>query len=89
LWQVLLFAATAALALWQGLRLGVLWDLSYVLDTAWRISIGRVPYRDFPFPYPPLTFLVQALVIEAFGRVYWHHALYCAIGPGSKTVVFG
>jgi hypothetical protein len=87
LWPVLLFATTAALVLWQGLRLGVLWDLSYVLDTAWRIALGQVPYRDFPFPYPPLTFLVQALVIEAFGRAYWHHALYCALAGGTASVL--
>jgi hypothetical protein len=87
LWPLLLFAATAALVLWQGLRLGVLWDLSYVLDTAWRIALGQVPYRDFPFPYPPLTFLVQALVIEGFGRVYWHYALYCAVAGGTASVL--
>src|SRR5882762_9867318 len=55
-----LFFGTAAVVVWQNSRLGVLWDLSYILENAFRISAGDVPYRDFPFPYAPLTFLVQA-----------------------------
>ena len=45
-----LFSATAAVVVWQNSRLGVLWDLSYVLDSSYRISLG-----DFPFPHAPLT----------------------------------
>src|SRR5436309_2110793 len=51
-----LFAATAGIVIWQSSRLAVLWDLSYVLENASRISLGDMPYRDFPFPYAPLTF---------------------------------
>lgn len=53
---LLLFSATAAVVLWQNSRLGVLWDLSYILENCYRISLGDVPYRDFPLPYAPLTF---------------------------------
>ena len=45
-----LFVATAAVVLWQNSRLAVLWDLSYILENAFRISLGGVPYRDFPLP---------------------------------------
>lgn len=45
-----LFAATAAVILWQNAHVAVLWDLSYVLDTANRIALGQMPYRDFPWP---------------------------------------
>jgi hypothetical protein len=82
-----LFLATAGVVLWQNSRLGVLWDLSYVLENSYRISLGDLPYRDFPFPYPPLTFLLQALLIRLTGRVFFHHVLYCAVIGGLGTIL--
>jgi hypothetical protein len=82
-----LFAGTAAVVLWQNSRLAVLWDLSYILENSYRISLGQIPYRDFPFPYAPGTFLVQALLIRLTGRVFFHHVLYCAIVGGAGTVL--
>ena len=40
------FLLSAAWVLWQNGRVAVLWDLSYLLDSAWRFSLGQVPYRD-------------------------------------------
>lgn len=82
-----LFFGTAGVVLWQNSRLAVLWDLSYVLENSYRISLGDFPYRDFPFPYAPLTFLTQSMLIRAGGRVFFHHALYCAIVSGFATVL--
>src|SRR5579863_4940373 len=82
-----LFAGTAAVVLWQNSRLAVLWDLSYVLENSHRISLGDLPYRDFPFPYAPATFLIQAILIKLTGRVFFHHVLYCAIVGGLGTVL--
>jgi hypothetical protein len=82
-----LFDATALVVVWQNSRLGVLWDLSYVLENSFRISTGQVPYRDFPFPYPPLTFLLQAALIKTTGPVFWHHIVYCAVMGGAATVL--
>jgi hypothetical protein len=82
-----LFSATALVVAWQNSRLGVLWDLSYVLENSFRMSLGQVPYRDFPFPYPPLTFLIQAAFIKIAGRVFWHHVVYCAVMGGGATVL--
>ena len=82
-----LFLATAAVVVWQNSRLGVLWDLSYVLENSYRLSIGDIPYRDFPFPYAPLTFLIQAALIKLSGRVFWHHVAYCALAGGLATVL--
>ncbi len=82
-----LFSATAAVVVWQNSRLGVLWDLSYVLDSSYRISLGDLPYRDFPFPHAPLTFLVQAAIIKLGGRVFWHTTVYCALMGGLATVL--
>ena len=84
---VSLFLGTAAVVVWQNSRLGVLWDLSYILENSYRISLGDVPYRDFPFPYAPLTFLMQATIIKLTGRVFWHHILYCAVTSGLGTVL--
>src|SRR2546425_979031 len=84
---LLLFVATAAIVIWQNSRLGVLWDLSYVLENSYRISLGDIPYRDFPFPYPPLTFLIQAAIVKLTGRVFWHHIAYCAVTGGLATVL--
>ncbi len=82
-----LFFATAAVVVWQNSRLGVLWDLSYILENSYRISLGDVPYRNFPLPYAPLTFLTQAALIKLTGRVFFHHVLYCAVVGGLATAL--
>jgi hypothetical protein len=82
-----LFFATAGVVLWQNTHLAVLWDLSYVLDSAMRIALGQMPYRDFPFAHAPLSFLIQAAIIRFTGRVFFHHALYAAVVGGLGTVL--
>jgi hypothetical protein len=84
---LLIFLATAAVIVWQNSRLAVLWDLGYILENSFRISLGDIPYRDFPFPYPPLTFLIQAALIKLTGRVFWHHVVYCALMGGLAGVL--
>jgi hypothetical protein len=80
-------ALTSIVVLVQNARLTVLWDLSYILENATRIAMGDVPYRDFPFPYAPLTFVFQALIIKLFGRALWHHVAYAAIAGGLATAL--
>jgi hypothetical protein len=58
-----------------------------VLEPAFRISLGDRPYADFPFPYAPLTFLIQSWIIKLWGTVYWHHIAYAAIIAGLATVL--
>src|ERR1035438_9195477 len=82
-----LFLASAAFTLWQNTRVAALWDISYLLDTSYRISLGQLPYRDFPFAHAPLTFLVHALIIRLFGRVYFPHILYAALEAGAATLL--
>jgi hypothetical protein len=82
-----LFLGTSAVVVWQNSRLAVLWDLSYVLENSYRISLGDFPYRDFPFPYAPGTFLIQSFLIKLTGRFFFHHVLYCAIVGGLGTVL--
>ena len=82
-----LFFATAAFTLWQNARVAVLWDLSYLLDTSFRISLGQLPYRDFPFAHAPLTFLLHAALIRIFGRVSLPHLLCAAFEAGLATLL--
>jgi hypothetical protein len=82
-----LLLATAAIVVWENSRLSVLWDLSYILESSFRISLGDVPYRDFVLPYAPLTFLTQAVLIKLTGRVLFHHIIYCAVVGGLSTVL--
>ncbi len=84
---ILLFVFTSLVVIWQNLRLGVLWDLSYILENAHRMSLGDVPYKDFPFPYAPVTFLIQAAIIKLTGRVFFHQVIYAAIAGGAGTVI--
>ena len=76
---VFLFFANFAFVLWQNMHLAILYDLSFILETSTRISHGQIPYHDFPLPYAPVTFLVQAAIMKLFGRVVFHHYLYAAI----------
>ena len=82
-----LFLATAGFVLWQNAHIAVLWDLSYLLDTSWRIALGQMPYRDFPLVHPPGTFLIQAALMRLFGRVAWVPIFYAAILGGVATVL--
>jgi hypothetical protein len=82
-----LFLATACVVLWQNAHVAILWDTSYVLDSAVRFAHGQAPYRHFPFVHPPLTFLVQAAIIRFTGRVFFHHVLYAAAVGGLGTVL--
>ena len=84
---MLLFTVTAVVVIWQNLRLGILWDISYILENAHRMSLGDVPYRDFPFPYAPITFLIQAAIIKLTGHTFFHHVIYAAVAGGAGTVV--
>ncbi|MGA7341704.1 MAG: hypothetical protein WBE72_11315 [Terracidiphilus sp.] len=82
-----LFLATAGVILWQNAHLVVLWDFSYVLDSAVRIADGQMPYRDFPFAHAPLTFLIQAAIVRLAGRVFFHSVLYAALVGAASTVL--
>ena len=83
----LLFLATAAFILWQNSQVAVLWDLSYLLDTSWRIALGQMPYRDFPLVHAPLTFLIQAAIMRIAGRHYWLQIGYASLAGGLGTVL--
>ena len=82
-----LFAATAGVVLWQCAHVAVLFDISYILNTAERIALGQAPYRDFPLAHAPLTFYLQAAIVRLTGRVVFHHVLYVAITGGLATVL--
>ncbi len=82
-----LFFATAAFTLWQNTRVAALWDVSYLLDSSFRIRLGQLPYRDFPFAHAPLIFLLHAAIIRIFGRIYYPHILCAALEAGAATLL--
>ena len=82
-----LLVATAAFTLWQNARVAVLWDIGFLLDTSYRWSLGQLPYKDLPFPYAPLTFLLHTALIKFFGRVYLPHIFYAALAGGAATLL--
>jgi hypothetical protein len=84
---VALFGMTAAFTLWQNSRVGVLWDLSYLLDSSYRFSLGQIPYKDLPFVHAPGTFLLHAAIIRLCGRVYYPHILCAALEAGAATLL--
>ena len=43
-------AAAAGVVLYQAGRVAPLWDVSYILEHAYRMSLGDIPYRDFGIP---------------------------------------
>jgi hypothetical protein len=82
-----LFLATFAFILWQNTRVAVLWDISYLLDSSFRIRLGQMPYRDFPLAHAPLTFLLHAAILKLFGRVYLPHIVCAAVEGGAATLL--
>ena len=82
-----LFLFSAAFTLYQNARVAVLWDLSYLLDTSFRISLHQLPYREYPLAHAPLTFLLHAAIIRIFGRVYLPHILCAALESGLATLL--
>jgi hypothetical protein len=82
-----LFGGSAAVVLWQNTRVAALHDLSYILNTAYRIWAGDVPYRDFSQPHAPLTFLIQAAILGIFDSSYVHHVWYAALLSGAATLL--
>jgi hypothetical protein len=82
-----LAAASAGVVVWQTAHVAVLYDIGYVLNIAYRIATGDVPYRDFPMPYPPLTFVVQALLIRIAGPHYIVQIVYAVVLGGAATAL--
>jgi len=83
---LLLFATSAGFILWRNTQVGVLVDIAYVLNTATRIAAGDVPYAHFPLVLAPGEFLIQALLIKAFGPHFFLQIAYATILGGLATV---
>lgn len=82
-----LFAASATFTLWRNTQVGILVDISYIVNTATRIASGEVPYAQFPLVLAPFEFLVQALLIKAFGSHFFIQIVYAAIMGGLATAL--
>ena len=65
-------------------------DVSLYLEKAHAIASGGVPYRDFPFEYPPLAILpmvVPYLLAAPFGQVTLD--VYKVLFAGSEAILLG
>jgi len=82
-----LFLMSAAFTLWRNGEVGVLVDISYIVNTATRIAAGDVPYAQFPLAQAPLEFLVQAFLIRLGGPNYGVQIAYATIVGGIATVL--
>ena len=72
-------AVLAALIYWCGMRQFGGFDHSAMIEVAWRIYNGQLPYLDFPCPLPPGFYLGSSYAFKCFG-VYWQSlVLICAI----------
>jgi len=71
--------AAGLVAYWQAAHVKVISDFSYILEYAYRITLGEAPYRDFVIPHPPLTFVVQAAVIALPLDGLTPHWWYCGL----------
>ncbi len=63
-----IFLVLSLLAFYFWARQGIaVWDFSYIVDPAYRISLGQIPYRDFWIIPFPVTFYIQAGLYRIFG----------------------
>jgi len=72
-WIIAQLASAAgifSLIMWCGMRQFGGFDHSALIDPAWRIVCGQMPFRDFPCPLPPAFYLGAAWAFERFG-VAW------------------
>lgn len=51
----------------QGSRIIPLIDYSFMMENAYRIFSGQLPYKDFILVYPPGTFFIMAKLMNWFG----------------------
>ena len=84
---VALSLVSAAFTLWRNSEIGVLVDISYIVNTATRIAAGDVPYAQFPLAQAPLEFLVQALLIKIGGPHFAVQIMYATILGGLGTAL--
>jgi hypothetical protein len=64
---IILIFIVFSTVLWWGKTASLWGDTSRWLFEAYRVSLGQVPYRDFSWPYPPLSILLVGAVFKLFG----------------------
>src|SRR5437660_4664040 len=64
-------SAVAALLLWPKLHALPWLDPSWWLQEMARFAQGQVPYRDYYWPYPPLSVFVFGIALRVCGQKFW------------------
>jgi hypothetical protein len=61
---------------WRWVPLG---DYSYMVEYAYKIHSGSIPFRDFMTPYPPGTFFIMSWLMKIFGTSNLLFKIYVAL----------
>lgn len=77
--SLFLGGAMFLITLWAGMRQFGGFDHSALIDTAWRIYQGQMPYHDFPCTVPPGFFLGAWLAFKFFGPHWFSFVLLDAL----------
>jgi hypothetical protein len=87
------WAALALLAVLQIWNRPVDRDEGFWLYSAWRVTAGELPYRDFALPHLPLGVLHYAAVVKAFGPTLYGgralNAIWFLLGGAALGVATG
>ncbi len=88
-WAAVFFLTVFSLFLpiYFGTKNFIFFDRSTVLDGAWRILLGQVPYRDFSIYFGPLLFYLQALFFKMFGITLFSGVLHAAVMNSVATLL--
>ncbi len=88
-WAAIFFLTVFSflLPLHFGTRGFVFFDQSMIIDGAWRILLGQVPYRDFSVYFGPLLFYLQALFFKVFGMQLYSGVIHAAVMNMVATLV--
>lgn len=76
---ILVMAFAFALPYYAGALGFAVFDQSILIDGAWRIYSGQIPYKDFSMPHTPLLFYLQALFFSLFGATLFSAVTHAAI----------
>lgn len=62
------------------------YDLSPLIDSGWRVTLGQAPNRDFICTFPPILYLAVALAFKIFGVRWLAITIAGAIFPLILTI---
>ncbi len=71
----------------QSCRWVALGDYAYMVEYAYKLFSGSIPFRDFMTPYPPGTFYIMSWLMKIFGMNNLVFKIYVALLQGLFVVI--